>query len=597
MDGASLEQRVLREHLASVYADLDAAVLGHIGTSAALIAFIYARQQTVGILFLCLVVWHVVVQLVTYFSARWTPAEPIAADPLWARRYVWSSAVMSSSTLPLTAFFISPDDPVMTTLISLAVLGTCTRGLQARWPFKAAMVSYSVPPTAGLLGSLVWHGGLLGWVLACFCAVNFMLALRAGLVQNRRITESLMLRFENEALAAQLREQVAMTERASAEKTRFLAAASHDLRQPMHAIALFGAAMQNALHDHPASSNAERLMRAVNTLGTSLDTMLDISRLDAGVVAPDLRALELDALFVALNQTFAAQAEQKGLQLRVRASGLWVRSDLQLLYRMFSNLIDNALKYTRQGGVSVTARARGEVTWVEVRDTGIGIASEQLGRIFEEFYQIDNPGRDRARGLGIGLSIVKRLSRLLAHPVTVHSRPGRGTRFRLIVPAAEPVDELQTDLLLQDLESPVRHRFAAPELHGRILLIDDEAEIRVAMTELLSAYSVEVLAVADEAQAAEALASPEAKVHPFVMLLCDYRLAGGEDGLEAGLRLRERFSLDIPLLLITGETSPERLQRARASGMPMLFKPVSAAMLLQAMADLASADVQQRATL
>ncbi|MDP9606299.1 UNVERIFIED_ORG: signal transduction histidine kinase/FixJ family two-component response regulator [Variovorax paradoxus] len=594
-DGTSLDQRVLREHLASVYADLDAAVLGHIGTSAALIVFIYARQQVIGIQFVCLVAWHVAVQLVTYSSARWTRAEPMAATFMWVRRYTWSSAVMSSSTLPLTVFFISREDQVLTTLISLAVLGTCTRGLQARWPFKAAMFSYFVPPTVGLLGSLIWHGGLLGWVLACFCAVNFALALRAGLVQNRRVTESLMLRFENEALAARLKEQIEATERASAEKTRFLAAASHDLRQPMHAIALFGATMQNALHDHPESRNAERLMRAVHTLGNSLDTMLDVSRLDAGIVAPDLRALELDAMFLVLNQTFSAQAEQKGLDLRVRASGLWVRSDVQLLYRLLSNLIDNALKYTHKGGVSVTARARGEAVRVEVRDTGIGIATEQLERIFEEFYQVDNPGRDRARGLGIGLSIVKRLSRLLAHPVTVHSRFGRGTRFRLVVPAAEQIDEPQTDLLLQDLEAPVRHRFAAPELHGRLLLIDDEAEIRAAMTELLNAYSVDVLAVADEAQAVAALSSPDAKQRPFAMLLCDYRLAGGEDGLEAGLRLRERFHLDVPLLLITGETSPERLQRARASGVPMLFKPVSAATLLQAVADLAAADIQQRA--
>jgi len=247
------------------------------------------------------------------------------------------------------------------------------------------------------------------------------------------------------------------------------------------------------------------------------------------------------------------------------------------------------LKYTRHGGVTVTALVRGDSVWIEVRDTGIGVAPGQLERIFEEFYQIGNPGRDRSRGLGIGLSIVQRLSQLLAHPVQVRSRPGRGTRFRLLVPRAEATSESPTDLLLQDLESPVRHRFAVPDLRGRILLIDDELEIRQAMTALLGAYSLDVVAVADEVAAAEVLTHPDAQAKPFALLLCDFRLADGVDGLDVGLRLRERFQLDAPLLLITGETAPERLQRVRASGVPVLFKPVSAATLLQAMAELAPA--------
>jgi len=241
----------------------------------------------------------------------------------------------------------------------------------------------------------------------------------------------------------------------------------------------------------------------------------------------------------------------------------------------------------------VTALARGDLVRIEVRDTGIGIAPAQLERIFEEFYQIGNPGRDRSRGLGIGLSIVQRLSRLLAHPVQVRSRPGRGTCFRLVVPAAKASLDSPADLLLQDLESPVRHRFTMPDLRGPVLLIDDESEIREAMTALLQGYSLDVVAVADEAAAVEALAHPGAHARPFALLLCDYRLADGVDGLDVGQRLRERFQLHAPLLLITGETAPERLQRVRASGVPVLFKPVSAATLLQAMAELVPAGHQR----
>ena len=443
----------------------------------------------------------------------------------------------------------------------------------------------------GLITALAWQGDGLHLFLATAGAAYLLLTLRAGIGQHKLLTESLMLRFENEALAARLGEQIAATERASEEKTRFLGTASHDLRQPLHAIALFGAALENELRDRPEGRNAERLMRAVNALGASLDTMLDVSRLDAGVITPAPQPVQLDALFLPLNHTFSARAEQKQLQLRVRASGLWVHSDPQLLHRMLSNLMDNALKYTAQGGVTVMARERGDAVWVEVRDTGIGIAPEQSGRIFEEFYQINNPGRDRSRGLGIGLSIVQRLSRLLGHPVQMHSRPGRGTHFRVVLPAVEaqsggPAPPFPPEAA----EVQAQQRSVMPVLPGRVLLLDDELEIREAMKGLLLSHAIDAHAVADEAGAAAALREAHGEGRPFDLLLCDYRLADGVDGLDAGLRLSqgqgEGAGAPIPLLLITGETSPDRLQRVRESGVPVLFKPVVAAVLLQAMAEL-----------
>jgi CheY-like chemotaxis protein len=246
---------------------------------------------------------------------------------------------------------------------------------------------------------------------------------------------------------------------------------------------------------------------------------------------------------------------------------------------MLSNLIDNALKYTARGGVTVTARARGDTVWIEVRDTGIGIAPEQRDRIFEEFYQIgNNPGRDRSRGLGIGLSIVQRLSRLLEPSgAELHSRLGRGSRFRISLPLAE-----------------ARARVAlaarpAGRLPRRVLLIDDEADIREAMTVLLRAWSIEVMAVGDEQGAVDALSRARVPSQQADMLICDYRLPDGANGLDVGLRLHRRFGIERPLLLITGETAPEPLRHARESGVPMLFKPVNAAALLQAMAEVADA--------
>jgi CheY-like chemotaxis protein len=259
---------------------------------------------------------------------------------------------------------------------------------------------------------------------------------------------------------------------------------------------------------------------------------------------------------------------------------------------MLSNLIDNALKYTARGGVTVMARERGDSVWIEVRDSGIGIAPEQSGRIFEEFYQINNPGRDRSRGLGIGLSIVQRLSRLLGHPVQMHSRLGRGTHFRVVVPAVSAAARELIGALAPAATADAatgQRRGPAPVLPGRVLLLDDELEIREAMMGLLRSHAIDAHAVADEAGAAAALQQASGEGRPFDLLLCDYRLADGADGLDAGLRLSQGQGMTTPLLLITGETSPDRLQRVRESQVPVLFKPVVADSLLQAMAEVAVA--------
>ncbi len=587
---ADLDHRVLREHVASVYAGHTATTCAHMCFAIAIGIFGYFHiDSTHHLLMIGMVAAVVLMHMHALFAPRWTPDVPLSESHHWARRYSGIVTLMSVTTaLPCALFLVLIQSPALSTVLIVVIMVSWTRAVRARWPLKRAMFGCGIPMMGGLILALIWQGGALNWFLALFSFANLILTLREGVMQNKRLTASLVLQFENEALAAQLRERVAAVERASAEKTRFLAAASHDLRQPMHAIALFGAAMENALHDHPERTNAQRLMRAVDALGASLDTMLDVSHLDAGVVASEPQALELDALLLVLNQTFTPYAEQKGLQLRIRASGVWVRSDIQLLFRLLSNLVDNALKYTQEGGVTVVARRRADKVWLEVRDTGVGIAPEQLSRIFEEFYQIDNPGRDRARGLGIGLSIVKRLSHLMSHPIEVHSRPGRGTHFRVVLPQVDAAITAPADLLLDELENPTHRSLAVPNLPGPVLLIDDEAEIRLAMAALLRAHAVDVVAVTDESHAVEALTHPDAKSSPFSMLLCDYRLADGGDGLEVGLRLLERFQLDIPLLLITGETAPQQLRRARSSGVPMLFKPVSAAALLQAMAELTS---------
>ena len=586
----ALGQRVLREHVASVYSTYSASTLTHMAFVVVFGSIIYSQLKDPSLLF-----WLaglLMADIYVFFTPRWNPSRPVRESAYWARKISRVVTLVSMVTAVVPWLIVPHNNLPMTSLLMAVIVGSCARAAQSLWPLKPALFGYTMPMSLGMITALAWQGDGLHLFLAAAGAAYLLLTLYAGIGQHKLLTESLMLRFENEALAARLGEQIAATERASEEKTRFLGTASHDLRQPLHAIALFGAALENELRDRPEGRNAERLMRAVNALGASLDTMLDVSRLDAGVITPAPQPVQLDALFLPLNHTFAARAEHKELQLRVRASGLWVYSDPQLLHRMLSNLMDNALKYTMRGGVTVTARERGEAVWIEVRDTGIGIAPEQSGRIFEEFYQINNPGRDRSRGLGIGLSIVQRLSRLLGHPVQMHSRPGRGTHFRVVVPIASAPERAQAELAaasLNEAASAGERKVSTLALPGRVLLLDDELEIREAMTGLLRSHAIDAHAVSDEAGAAAALRQAAREGRPFDLLLCDYRLADGVDGLDAGLRLSQSEGAATPLLLITGETSPDRLQRVRESQVPVLFKPVVADLLLQAMAEVAVA--------
>ncbi len=580
-----LGQRVMREHVASVYDTYGVSTLTHLAFVVVFGVIIHSQLDDPRLLF-----WMAglaLADIYVFLTPRWTPSRPASESPYWARKISRMVTLVSMITAVVPWLVVPHENLPMTSLLMAVIVGSCARAAQSLWPLKPALFGYTLPMSLGMITALAWQGDGLHLFLASAGAAYLLLTLHAGIRQHRLLTESLMLRFENEALATRLGEQIAATERASEEKTRFLGTASHDLRQPLHAIALFGAALENELRDRPEGRNAERLMRAVNALGASLDTMLDVSRLDAGVITPALQSVQLDALFLPLNHTFSAQAEQKQLQLRVRASGLWVRSDPQLLHRMLSNLMDNALKYTAQGGVTVTARERGDSVWIEVRDTGVGIAPEQSNRIFEEFYQIDNPGRDRSRGLGIGLSIVQRLSRLLGHPVQMHSRPGRGTHFRVVLPAVEAQASALAGPFPAGAADEPRARQRNALLPARVLLLDDELEIREAMTGLLRSHAIDAHAVADETAAAAALRSANAEGRPFELLLCDYRLADGVDGLDAGLRLSQNHGARTPLLLITGETSPDRLQRVRESRVPVLFKPVTVDSLLQAMTELA----------
>ncbi|AVO40945.1 hybrid sensor histidine kinase/response regulator [Simplicispira suum] len=532
-------------------------------------------------------------QLLRYPSQAAYHRDPAADNRsvFWASRH-WKEMLFFSCVWGALPWMMMPAGNMpMTSMIVLIIVGLCSTGLPAvaaRW---SSVLAFVLPMNIGLISALVWHGSNTHLALAFLVAVYLLATLQIAHSLNKMLTESLLARFEKEALAEQITEQMAVTQRLSDEKTRFFASASHDLRQPLHAIALFGAVLERELHSHSAGEHAKRLMQAVHAKGTSLDTMLDMSRLDADVVQPELNAVALRPMLQALNQLFASRTQAKGLQLRVRTTGLWVRTDPQLLQRLLANLVENAIKYTDVGGVLVLARAKHDEVWVEVVDTGRGIAPKNREKIFEAFYQIDNPGRDRNQGLGMGLSIVRRLSHLLHHPLHLTSRPGIGTRFRLKLPLASipEIDGARAEAASTPSGMPPREptqQAPALVLPSPVLLLDDEADIGEAMTALLASYGVQLEVVTHEAAAEQAFTQAAVEARPFAALICDYRLAEGADGLETAQRLRAKFNPELPFLLVTGETSPQRLQRIRSSGVPVLFKPVVAQTLIQTLAKL-----------
>jgi signal transduction histidine kinase/CheY-like chemotaxis protein len=350
---------------------------------------------------------------------------------------------------------------------------------------------------------------------------------------------------------------------ASEAKTRFLAAASHDLRQPIHALTLFVGQLRAAAMPGDASALVVKIERSVEALNELLEALLDLSKLDVGAVGVQRRPFALQDLLSRLAAEFAPSAEAKDLALTLVPTSLCVDSDPLLLQRILLNVISNALRYTETGRISIGCRRRGEQVEIVVADTGVGIAAEHLPHVFDEFYTAAR-GRDAATGgLGLGLAIVRRLAALLGHRVVIDSAPGRGTVVRILVARAEPRPA-----------AAASDRLVEP-LHGvRVLIVDDQAPARDAMQGLLARWGCDVAAVAN---GNEALA--RARTQPPDVVLCDLRLADGETGIEVVDRLKAACNVPVAYAFVTGESSPEYLAQARASGHPIAFKPTTPARL------------------
>lgn len=508
-------------------------------------------------------------------AVRWMRFRGVEFGPGTSRRWLReaTAASLASGVLwGVGSLFLFPEGQIVYQYtFAVALIFMAMACLFSYGPHYPAFLGFIVP---AIVPGIIGMGAQSGAPQKAFTvglALISVILLWCRQLFNRLFVESIRLRFANLGLIEQLTTQrnAAESAREAAEaanlaKSRFLAAASHDLRQPIHALNLYLGTFAQIPLAGPAALLLGKVRQCAHIMDQMFRALLDVSKLDAGAVNREITSFALAPLLARTRVEFEPQARDKGLDLRVQRSSAFVQSDPVLVERILRNLVSNAIRYTERGGVVVGCRRRGGSVRVSVYDSGIGIAPAEQSLVFEEFYQVDNRERDRTKGLGLGLAIVDRLARLLDAPLTLRSQPGRGSLFAFDLPRAAPV-ELPA---LQLNAGGTRGRSLAGTL---VVLVEDEELILDAAETLLRQWSCGVVAAASGKEALRQLAASSRAPD---ILICDYRLREGENGVDVIKTIRDEFNADIPALLTTGDTDPEQIRAIVASGLAVLHKPL-----------------------
>lgn len=397
------------------------------------------------------------------------------------------------------------------------------------------------------------------------------------------LTSQRMLQTRIQEATAELERKNSQLEIASQAKTRLLAAASHDLRQPLHALTLFSDGLAKGETDPVRLQRAVHIQECVESLDLLFSELLNLSQLDAGVLQPQWIEFPLDGLFDQVSRNFRAVAEAQNLRFVVRKTDAWVRCDYVMLSRILNNLVTNALRHTPEGGILLAARQRGERVRIEVFDTGVGIAPQYQARVFEEFFQVEPQHRDHSarcsRGMGLGLATVQRLALLLRADVALRSALGRGTCVSIEVQGLMPRQDLASSgiaLAPAQAGASLAQPDETADLHGvRILVIDDEPSILEGLQLVLSGWGAVVLVAQSRM---EALALADGWTSPPDVVVTDLLLQGGDSGLEvlSALALHPNgIGPETARILVTGETHADRLREVAKADIVVLYKPVA----------------------
>lgn len=490
--------------------------------------------------------------------------------------YFTATSLVSGFFWGLSAWlFFLPEAESQQTLLYVLIVGTAAGAIIISAYWMVAYLAYTIPAISLISLNLFVRGDSDDAILGVM--MLFYLVIVVGVA--RRVREqayaSIKLRFDNLDLVERLKEQKLEAERSNRAKTQFLAAANHDLRQPVNALTLFSYSIKSELVSEKGKSLYKSLSQAIENLSSLLSSLLDLSQLDAGALNVRHRVFSLESLAESLEYDYTSMASERNIALKFRVCRGGVRSDFVLLRRLIGNLLSNAIRNTHAGKVLVAFRDRGDTVLVQVWDTGVGIPDSEREDIFREFYQIANHQRDSKNGLGLGLAIATRIARLLDTRLELRSTVGKGTVFSFHIPAA-PVSSMTVDDEPGFDASILRYKSA--------LLIDDEKIGLDALSSVLTKNGMSVTQ-ADTCERAEELVF-DVGLRPDI-IISDYRLPRRLNGLELIRRLRQHPALtETPAMLITGDTAVEVLQTLRDSGIPVLNKPVSATMLLHTLQDL-----------
>lgn len=386
---------------------------------------------------------------------------------------------------------------------------------------------------------------------------------------------------ELEAARAAAQRALEIADQANRAKSRFLATASHDLRQPLQSLSLLNGSLRRMLRDPTATEAAAEALAqqelAVNAASRLVNTLLDISKLESGAIRPEITDFTLAEPFSELRREFASAAASKGLALRVEPCAAQVRSDPALLGQILRNLVANAIKYTRQGSVTLRCEPAPGSVRVHVEDTGVGIAREHLPHIFEEFYQVGRAHSGAREGFGLGLSIVERVVKLLGVTLEVSSEPGQGSAFSLELPLSTT-----PSAQVASVQIPDRSDAHAAACGRRVLLVEDDQGVREATRLLLESLGFQV---ASAASPEEAIRQARTRGAPD-LIISDYHLDCEQTGLEVIAELRNMFGPTLKAILVSGDTSPAIKGLVPDPRMRLAAKPVQAEQLLALMAEL-----------
>ncbi len=561
-------------------------------------------SMVLGALILCGVLWQ---QEASWVMAAWLAA--ILVNQAWrgllARAYRravpsvadaarWGAYWAIGSTLAgalwgAAAIAMFPASPSYQALFIVCQFGVILGGLNLTAVYKPSFYGFVLAALVPLIARVAVEGDQVHLFTAGVLGVVLVFVLAFGRQVNGVLTQSLAMRYENVDLIHELQAQTeaALAARAAAEsasraKSQFLAAASHDLRQPLHAMGLFAAALAVRVRDPEVKPLVASVRASVEALEELFAQLLDLSRLDAGALEPARANVALGPLLARLAADFAPQANAAELALRIVPTRLVVDTDPVLLERILRNLVANAVRYTPTGGVVIGARRRAGAVRVDVIDSGIGIAEHDRARVFDEFVQLAAAPRHHAggRGMGLGLAIVRRLAALCGHPVELASTPGHGSRFSITLQRA--------NLRRRDgrMERADRTTLAATTrtLAGRrIVVVDDDPAVVAAMRALFASWKATAVGGADASSALAALAASDGSVCGEVdLIVADLRLADGKSGIDAIARLRSALGSATPAFVVSGDTSGAAQAEVRAAGVDLLVKPVVAAALKDA---------------